>query len=259
MDLGLKGRVALVSGASKGLGLASAERLAREGAHLALCSRDKDAIAKAGELLAGFGGEVWTLAADVQTEAGCRDFVEGALERYGRADILVANAGGPKPGPSEALSDDDWRAAHDLTLMSVVRLAEYALPAMKREGWGRVVTIQSGTILRPMAGMMLSNALRMAVAGWAKTLAQEAGPHGVTVNVVGPGLAETERGLAVLAAQAERFGISLEDMRKAAENTMPVRRIGRPEDIADLVAFLASERAGFITGAVIPVDGGSSL
>lgn len=253
MDLGLSGKVALVGGSSRGLGRAVATELAAEGADVVICARGEEALEEArAEIEAETGGSVAAVAADLSTTEGIDAVVEGARRAFGPVDILCTNTGGPPAGSFEAHDIETWRSAERLLLESVVELVRRVLPNMKDRGWGRIVTITSIAVKQPVQNLILSNSMRAAVTGLARTLANEVAPRGVTVNNVMPGYTHTAR-------LEELAGASGEDDDDAFERwtrEIPMGRIGQPRELAALVAFLASERAGYITGTSIPVDGG---
>lgn len=257
MDLGLTDRVALVGGSSTGLGRAVAEALAAEGCDLVLCARKPEALAEAREAIAAASGRrVESVEADLATEAGCKSVVAAAHSAFGRVDILVTNTGGPPAGSFESHDAAAWRAATALLLESALHLTRGVLPGMKERGWGRILTITSIAVKQPVEGLILSNTLRAGVTGFARTLANEVAPHGVTVNNLMPGYTRTDR-LEDLAAHIARTkGITEEDARATWENETPAGRLGEPEELASLAAFLASDRASYITGQSIAVDGG---
>lgn len=255
MNLGFAGRVALVAGGSAGLGKAAALALAREGAAVALCSRDQGRAEDAArEIVQRTGAQVWGAKCDVEDATACRRWVKAALARFGKADILIHNAGGPPPGALEELGDEQWTVGWERNLLSAVRLVRLVLPGMKARRWGRVLFIGSTSAKQPIAGLAISNALRAGILGLSKTLANEAGPFNVTSNVVCPGYASTERLVELARRQAD--GKNVAAVYKQWAQTIPLRRLGRPEEVADAVAFLASERAGYINGTVLAVDGG---
>jgi 3-oxoacyl-[acyl-carrier protein] reductase len=257
MDLGLKGKVALVAAASRGLGRAVAEELAAEGASLVICARgDRELDCVATGIKRQTGATVLPVQGDVSAPADVRRIVETGLERFGRIDILVNNAGGPPSGRFEDLSQDKWDAAVRLTLGSVLEFTRAVLPGMKVRGWGRVLNITSIAVKQPVDNLMLSNSVRAAVTGFARTLANEVAPFGVTVNNILPGYTRTERVEQLATAAAERESISAEDFVARWESEIPMRRLGETREFAALAAFLVSERASYITGTSIPVDGG---
>lgn len=257
MDLGLKGRVAFVAAASKGLGRAVAFELAAEGADVIICARGEDALEKArDEIARETGARVLAIPANLARPADCSAVVRKAMAHFGRIDILVTNAGGPPSGSFESLSPAMWQNAFDLTLMSVVNLTAEVIPGMKERRWGRIINITSIAVKQPVHGLMLSNSLRSAVTGFAKTLSSEVAESGITVNNILPGYTRTERVEQLSAATAKREGITPDQAEARWESEIPMRRLGEPREFGALAAFLASERASYITGTSIPVDGG---
>ena len=257
MDLGIKGRVALVSGASKGLGRAVALGLAREGAWLGLCARGREDLEATGAAIAReTGAMVWTRSTDVSLPDEARAFVREAAAHYGTVDIVVTNAGGPPSGTFLELTDGEWHGAVRLNFLSAVWLAREAVPYMRKQRWGRIINMTSVAVKQPLEGLMLSNAARAGLIGFAKTLANELAPDNVLVNNVCPSYAFTERVRNLSKALAEKRGVTPEDVVHGWEEQTPLGRLARPEEIADMVVFLASERASYITGASIAVDGG---
>ncbi len=253
MDLGLTGKVALVTAASKGMGKACALGLAAEGARVAMCARtEKDLRAAADEVRAKTGGEVLAVPADVTRAADITALVGKVREAFGGVDILVASAGGPPRGRFDELTDEQWTGAFELSLLSVVRLVREVLPSMRARRWGRILTIQSSSVKQPIEGLLLSNAVRPGVAGLMKTLAAELGPDNILVNTVCPGRILTDRFL----GGARGTGLGPEQYAAKASLDIPVRRIGTPEEFANVVVFLASEKASYVTGVAVQVDGG---
>jgi 3-oxoacyl-[acyl-carrier protein] reductase len=249
--------VAVVAGASAGLGRAVALALAEEGARVALCSRDEGRIhAAAQQIHDATGAETLPVAADVSRAEDARRFIQEAAQRWGRLDVLVTNAGGPPPGAFEELDDDAWQRAFELNLLSAVRLTREALPHMRRARWGRVVNLVSTSVKAPVGGLLLSNSIRSGVIGLAKTLSFEVAGDNITVNNVCPGRLDTDRVRSLDEDRARRTGRSEEEVRREAEAQIPLGRYGDPRELASLAVFLASERASYITGTTIQVDGG---
>jgi 3-oxoacyl-[acyl-carrier protein] reductase len=257
MDLGLKKKIALVTAASRGLGRAVAEELAAEGASLIICARKQETIERvANEIAASTSARVTGIAADVSKPDDVTRLVESAIDQYGRIDILVTNSGGPPAGPFEAFDLEQWEAATRMLLFSSVNLARAVLTGMKERRWGRILNITSIAVKQPVDNLILSNSLRAAVTGFARTLANEVAASGITVNNIMPGYTRTERVEELATMMAVKQGITPEEFVARWEKEIPMRRIGEPREFAALAAFLVSERASFITGTSIPVDGG---
>ena len=257
MDLGLKNKVALVAASSRGLGRAVAEELAAEGTSLVLCARDAQALAETSSaIVSNSGAQVLAVPADVAVGSDVKRVVDSGIERFGRIDILVTNAGGPPAGKFESITAEQWEQAVRLTLYSAIELARQVLPGMKERGWGRILNITSIAVKQPVENLMLSNSLRAGVTGFARTLANEVATAGITVNNIMPGYTRTERVEELAVMMAEKQGISSAEFKAKWEQEIPMKRLGEPREFAALAAFLVSERASYITGVSVQVDGG---
>ncbi len=257
MDLGLKGKVALVAASSRGLGFAVAEELAAEGASIVMCSRSSESIQSAGTSIAErFGPNVLAISGDLSESNDVQRVFDRGIEKFGRIDILVTNAGGPPAGKFANLGTEAWEEASRTLLKSVLDLTRLVLPGMKQHGWGRILNITSIAVKQPVDDLILSNSLRAAVTGFAKTLANEVAADGITVNNILPGYTATERVKQLAQTLAEREGSESSKIVSRWESEIPMRRLGTPKEFAALAAFLVSERASYITGTSIPVDGG---
>jgi len=257
MDFGIRDRVAIVAASSRGLGRAVADALAAEGAKLALCSRNASAIeATARDIAARHGVEVFHRGVDVTQQDQVRNFVGDVAARFGRIDICVTNAGGPPAKTFLNITPEEWQAAVQLNLMSTVYLAREVLPHMQRQRWGRLVTITSISVKQPVDNLLLSNSVRAAVAGLAKTLANEHGKDNITVNNICPGYTLTDRLEELAGVQALAAGVGKQEILARWAADVPLGRIGKPEEFAAVVAFLCSERASYVSGVSIQVDGG---
>jgi 3-oxoacyl-[acyl-carrier protein] reductase len=257
MDLGIRGKVALVAAASRGLGRAIAFELAREGAKVVMCARTRHALEAArAEIVAETGAEIHAVVADVSVREQIAMLVTEATTTFGQVDILVTNAGGPPAGSFETHAWDTWERAVNLTLRSAVELTRAVLPGMRARRWGRVIHVTSIAVKQPVDNLMLSNSVRSAVTGFARTLANEVAADGVTVNCVLPGYTRTERVEELADANAAKEGLTRRDVLARFEREIPMKRLGEPDEFAAMATFLASERASYITGQSIVVDGG---
>jgi 3-oxoacyl-[acyl-carrier protein] reductase len=256
MDLGIRGRVAIVAASSKGLGLAVAQTLAAEGANVAMCARNAETLDAAARQVAATGVNVFHRPVDVTDYEQVRAFVADTVERFGRLDICVTNAGGPPSKGFLDVSVEEWRRAVELNLMSTIFFAREVIPHMQRAKWGRLVTITSVSIKQPIDGLILSNAVRAGATGLAKTLANEFGKDNILVNNICPGFTLTDRLADLGATISKARGITAEQAHALWTSNIPLGRLGRPEEFAATVAFLCSEQASYVTGTSIAVDGG---
>jgi 3-oxoacyl-[acyl-carrier protein] reductase len=253
MDLGLKGKVALVTAASKGMGKACAWGLAAEGARVAMCARNEpDLKAAVDEVKAATKADVLGVVADVTKADQVRTLMRRVTDALGSPDILIANCGGPPRGFFDDMTDEQWQGAVEVSLMSTVRLVREVLPGMRARRWGRILTIQSVSVKQPLPDLLLSNAVRPGVAGLMKTLALQLGRENILVNTLCPGKILTDRFMGGLTAS----GLTREQYLARNSEDIPVGRIGTPEEFASVAVFLASERASYVTGVSIQVDGG---
>lgn len=259
MDLGIRHKIAFVAAASRGLGKAAAVSLAKEGVRLAICSRDSRSITAAAEEISGATGvEVLALSGDVSSASDCDRMIRSTLERFGTIDILVNNAGGPPAGGLAVMTDDDWRKGFDLTVMSAVRLSRAVVPLMERQRWGRIITIVSIAAKQPVNDLLISSSIRPGILGLSKILANQYGRDNITVNTVCPGYILTDRQKEIGVSRARTKNITFDDYLLESARNIPAGRLGKPEEVGDLIAFLASQNAAFINGANILIDGGQA-
>ena len=257
VETGLKNRGVIVAASSTGIGRATAAAFAHEGAQVAMCARTAETLeAAAKDIRSRYNAEVYAETFDVTDAARVKRFVEQVVKQFGRIDVCVTNAGGPPAKPFMAVEPHEWRKAIDVNLMSAIFLAREVVPHMQRRRWGRIITLTSVSVKQPVPDLVMSNAVRAAVVGLVKTMANELGKDNITVNNVGPGFTDTERVRELATMRAEAMGVTPEDISSRWAAEAALRRIGRPEEIADAIVFLASERASFITGQTLLVDGG---
>jgi len=249
-------KIALVCAASKGLGRASAEALARDGFKVAICARGADALHETARAIRDGGGDVLAIPADLSQAGDVERVIAVTVERFGGLDVVVTNTGGPPSGPFMTLDEQVWRDAIDSLLLSVVRLCRAAIPHMQARGGGRIINITSISVKQPIEGLVLSNALRSAVTSLAKTLAAELAPHNILVNCVAPGYTRTDRVVELSEQAAAREGTTPDVVEKRTIAKIPLGRMGEPKEFGEVVAFLASPAASYVTGVTIPVDGG---
>ena len=248
---------AVVCAASKGIGRATAEALAKRGFALMMNSRDEELLLKTTEeIKKQYSVVVEAFAGDLRNQETCKNLILKANEKFGRIDALLTNAGGPKPGNFGDVNDKDWKDAFELTFLSVARLVREVLPIMRKQQYGRICAIQSTSVKHPIANLILSNAIRPSVVGLFKSLSVEEGKHGITFNVVGPGMTSTGRVEQLFNARSIETGKTIEELRKAYEEKIPLGRFASPSEVGEAAAFLLSEESSYITGQIILADGG---
>jgi len=258
MDLGIKGKRALVLASSQGLGLGIATALCNEGASVVLCGRVEDKLKRAVDSLnAAATGQAHYVVADLASRDSAKALYDSACDKLGQIDILVNNTGGPPPGTVEDPSVSDWRDKIDTMLIRVIEITNLCLPNMKSAGWGRVLTVASSGVVQPIPNLAMSNTIRSSLVGWSKSLSNEVAGNGITVNMILPGRILTDRLKSLDAAKAERTGRSLEDVSTTEQATIPTGRYGTVEEFGQVGAFMCSQAASYMTGGLIRVDGGS--
>ncbi len=257
MELGLKNKVAIIGGSSSGIGKAVAFALAEEGCRIVLCGRDLANLVKAKkEIASKFSTEILAVKVDQSNSLDIKRLVKTVMSKFGRIDILITNTGGPKPGSFFDVSEKDWLVAHESLFLYVVRIYNEVIPIMKKQNFGRIINDTSFTVKEPVESLVLSNVYRTAVISLAKTLSRELGRYNITINNICPGFVDTDRLKEIFEARAKKENISVKDVYGKVIEGMPIGRLEKPEEIAVMVAFLASEKASSITGSTINVDGG---
>lgn len=257
MDLGLEGRVAVVGGGSKGLGRACADSLAQEGANLVICSRNADELGRAAEEIhATAGVEVLPVACDLSRLPDIRTLIKRTVDHFGRLDVLVNNSGGPPAGRAVDTSEEVWLQSIDMALLFFIRMSRESVPHMKEIGWGRIVNVLASSVFQPIDNLVTSGVTRLGAVAFAKSLADEVGRDGILVNNVAPGYLLTDRMMHIFESRSQELGANVEGLLQAHSATIPVGRLGRPEELGDLVTFLSSEKNSYTTGSTILVDGG---
>ncbi len=259
MDLGLKGKVALIGGSSKGIGRAAATALAAEGCKVTICARDGATLTTTAQAIRQETmAQVLPFVCDMANYEDIKRVVAETAKTFGGLDIVVNNAGGPPSGTFDDFTEEDWQQAIDQNLLSAVRTIREALPHLRRSGSGRIINITSVSVKQPIDRLILSNTTRLGVVGMAKTVSREVAQEGITVNNICPGNIATERLISLIEERAQGQGITLEQAMELEESRLPMGFLGAPEDVANLVVFLASAKARYLTGATIQVDGGST-
>ena len=258
MNTGLKNKVVLIAGASQGMGRAVSQAFAEEGANVAMCARTESKIEQAAdEIRKSTGAKVMSCAMDVTYQAAVEKFVAEIVQEFGKIDICVANAAGPPAKTFLQTSGEEWHKAFDMNFMSVVHLAREVIPHMQKNHWGRIITITSTSVRQPIPDLVLSSAIRPAVVGLVKSLAIEFGKDGITVNNVAPGYTTTERLADLAESRSRSAGVSPADLYAKWATDIPLKRLGKPEEIADAILWLASDQASYVTGQTLMIDGGS--
>lgn len=258
MDLAIKNKVAIIGGSSKGLGKACAIALAKEGVRIVLCARESDPLEKTRQEIESLGVEVLALSIDMSSEKDNERIISETIKTFGQIDILVNNSGGPKPGVFEEISMLDWDEAYNSVLRYNIRMIKGCLPYMKKSQWGRIINITSLAVKEPAPSLVLSNVFRTGVVSLAKSISKDLIGKGITINNICPGAFKTDRAIELIRKRAESLGVSPEEVEQEALKAFPQERYQSPEELGDLVCYLASDNAGAITGTSIRIDGGIS-
>lgn len=257
MNLKLTDKIALIGGASKGLGKGCALQLAKEGANVAICARGLDALNETVDLIRkSIGSEVLAIRADLSKAEDIQKVVDETIDTFGRIDILVNNSGGPPPGNFFDFSDQDWKNSFDSILLYVIKMCRLVIPYMKNQKWGRIINLTSIAVKEPAENLILSNVFRVGVVSLAKTLSRELIEDNITINNVCPGAFKTDRAIELMLDESKRTNKSIEEIERSSVSNLPLKRFQTPEELGNLVAFLASDLAGGITGTTIQIDGG---
>lgn len=259
MNFELKGKVAIIGGSSKGLGKACAVSLAKEGANIVICANDLNSLNETKKEIEALGVSVLAVFADMSSEADNTKIIQETISTFGRIDILINNSGGPRPGTFSEITIEDWDSAYNSVLKYNIRMIRGCLPHMEKNLWGRIINITSLSVKEPAPTLILSNVFRSGVVSLAKSLSKELIGKGITINNICPGAFKTDRAVELMQNRADKMGITVEEVEQQAVSSFPQKRYQNPEELGDLICFLASNRASAITGTTIQIDGGISV